>query len=190
MNSTTLAILSIAGFVAMMSFSIPQTAAVGQGVKICEQIADSNCLVNFRWDPADHSTDPKNLDTMNGVFQNIGLFSERTSNVKGEIERMLVGQPKIQFEKTISSTSGTTTITTTVASQQRAFNDITGQVTIDNVLHNFHLKVTGYDVIQLIVDEEVELLLLQGQLIKKNSQLTGLSQCAILTTNAILDLGQ
>lgn len=123
--------------------------------KVCDLIDDSNCTFNRRWINADSSSDPQNLVNINGSFSRLGLLSQTTTAVQGELQGSLVGTVKTISEDTITTTAGTTTISTTVKAQSRNVNHIEGEIIIDGVVYSAQIKITGYSATQLIVAEKI-----------------------------------
>ena len=87
--------------------------------------------ISFSWNPDDSSSDPNNLVVVNGSFTRIGLLSDTTTDVQGEFQGALVGNPEDVSETTVSTTIGTLTIDTTVKSQSIGADPLTGEIRID-----------------------------------------------------------
>jgi len=87
--------------------------------------------ISFSWDPNDTSSDPNNLIIITGSFSRMGLLSDTTTDVSGEFQGALVGNPENVSETTVSTTAGTTTIVTTVKAQSIGADPLTGSISID-----------------------------------------------------------
>jgi len=70
--------------------------------------------LDFVWDPADISSDPANLIAISGSFSRVGLVSDTTTDVKGEISIGLTEAESNKSVTTVTTNPGSSTIITTV----------------------------------------------------------------------------
>ncbi len=114
--------------------------------------------LSFSWDPADNSGDPNNLIIVNGAFTRIGLISDTTSDVKGEVSIELTGTESNISNKIVVTTAGsaTTTITVNAHSHETVKKSPDGVITIDGEDFKFKFKTSGSTVpVVVVVDEFV-----------------------------------
>jgi len=112
--------------------------------------------LDFVWDPADSSSDPTNLIVISGSFVRVGLFSDITTDVQGEISIGLTGAESNISETSLETTVGDTTITTTVNahSHETVKKNPDGVISIDGEDFKLKFKTSGTTVTVVDIDEE------------------------------------
>ncbi len=152
----TIMALSLATTIIMGTIALsilPAYAPSPKGLDVCELIDEDNCRLVFSWLPADTSSDPANLIIITGSFSRLGLLSDSTTDVQGSLEGMMIGAAKSISSKSVTTTAGTATISTTVDAKSRGVNNLMGTVLIDGVAYTTTLKAAGLDATLIQVSE-------------------------------------
>jgi len=112
--------------------------------------------LDFVWDPADASSDPTNLIVITGSFVRVGLLSDLTTDVQGEISIGLTGTESNISETILETVVGDTTITTTVNahSHETVKKSPDGVINIDGEDFRLKFKTSGTTVPVADIDEE------------------------------------
>jgi len=105
--------------------------------------ADKEPPISFSWDPADTSTDPFHTISVNGAFTRIGLLSDTTADVQGELAGTLKSKIKNESTTMTETTAGTTTITTTAEAHSQKAGKFQGTITIDGEEFSVKFKPSG-----------------------------------------------
>lgn len=152
----TILVLALATTIIMGTIALsilPAYAPSPKGLDVCEVIDEDNCRLVFSWLRDDASSDPDNLIIITGSFSRLGLLSDSTFDVQGSLDGMMIGAAKSISSKSITTTAGTATITTTVDAKSRGVNNLMGTVLIDGVAYTTTLKAAGLDATLLQVSE-------------------------------------
>jgi len=105
--------------------------------------ADKELPISFSWDPADKSTDPLHRIVVGGDFTRLGLLSDTTLDVQGEIAGTLESEIKNESTTMTETISGTTTITTTVEAHSQEADEFKGTITIDGEEFSVEFEPSG-----------------------------------------------
>jgi len=115
--------------------------------------ADPPQPISFSWNPDDNSSDPSHLVIVSGSFSRMGLLSDSTTDVHGELSGKLIGKPQNNSETTVTTMAGTTTITTSVSAFSRSADNFNGVIEIDGEAYTVMFKTTAVDPTILEVNE-------------------------------------
>ena len=111
--------------------------------------------LSFRWNPDDTSSDPNNLIVVNAAFTRIGLNSDSTSDVQAELEGILKDKTKNESSTSVTTTVGSSTITSIVEAQAQKAGKLKGTVTIDGEEYSVKFKASGDATILEVTEEFV-----------------------------------
>ena len=111
-------------------------------IAIATNVGEDQPLL-FSWNANDSSSDPNNLIIVTGSFTRMGLLSDTTTDVGGEFLGLLKGESENNSEKSVVTTAGPATISTTVKSSTHDANDLEGEMQIDGETFSTKLSLTA-----------------------------------------------
>jgi len=128
-------------FLSILAIAVILIGSISVGTVVVA--ADEELPISFSWDPADKSTDPLHSIDVNGAFTRLGLLSDTTTDVQGEIAGTLESEIENESTTMTEITIGTTTFTATAEAHSQEADEFKGTITIDGEEFSVEFEPSG-----------------------------------------------
>ena len=128
-------------FLSILAIAVILIGSISVGTVVVA--ADEELPISFSWDPADKSTDPFHRIVVGGDFTRLGLLSDTTTDVQGEIAGTLESEIENESTTMTETIDGTKTITTTAEAHSQEADEFRGTITIDGEEFSVEFEPSG-----------------------------------------------